>query len=491
MTLNPSLLEVNTRVWLKQFAPGAKLSDINDSFLKDLEKRKIEILWLMGIWRTSKALAKKCCFGIDLVPGYTKALSDWKKDDVIGSPFAIDDYIINPELGDEKDLLELKEKLNKNNIKLFLDFIPNHFGADSVLLNSRPEIFLQTDKESFIKDPYAFFEYNAGHPVYVAHGRDPFFPPWDDTAQLNYFEPETRDLMIEKLLYIASVADGVRCDMAMLPLNNVFQNTWLGVLSESNYVKPRDEFWKIAIGRVKEKFPDFIFLAEAYWGLEWQLQQLGFDFTYDKTLTDRLAEGDVEGIKGHLHADKDFQMKSIRFIENHDEERAITNLGRYKSFAAAVIISTIQGLRFYFDGQFEGKKIKLPVQLGREPSEKTSQPTLRFYNTLLAITGEKIFKNGNWLMLNPSHTHPANNSFENFLTWQWNLDNEYRIVVINYSHINSQCRIVLELPTDKEEIQLEDLLTRTIYKRSVNEIRDPGLFIELKGYQSHIFSIIL
>ena len=61
MTFNPSLLEVNTRVWLKQFAPGAKLSDINDSFIEDIKNKGIGILWLMGIWRTSKVLVNKCC----------------------------------------------------------------------------------------------------------------------------------------------------------------------------------------------------------------------------------------------------------------------------------------------------------------------------------------------------------------------------------------------------------------------------------------------
>ncbi len=491
MLLNPCLLEVNTRVWIKQFTPGARISDIGDWFIEEMKSKGIEILWLMGIWKTSEALAKKCCFGTDLVPGYVKALNDWKKDDVIGSPFAIDDYIINPGLGNKKDLLDLKQRLNKNNIKLFLDFIPNHFAADSSLINTNPEIFLQTDKDSFIKDPYAFFEHKNNKSIYIAHGRDPFFPPWSDTAQLNYFEPKTREIMLEKLLHIASIADGVRCDMAMLPLNNVFQNTWMGVLGKSGHKKPADEFWKNAIQRIKEKYPDFIFMAEAYWDLEWQLQQLGFDYTYDKTLTDRLSEGDVQGIRAHLQADTEFQLKSVRFIENHDEERAISKFGRYKSLAAAVVISTIQGVRFYYNGQFEGRKIRLPVQLGREPVEKPSQQVLKFYENLLQITKSDIFKTGTWQMLNPLQTDTDNNTRENILAWQWSLENELRIVVVNYSHSTSQCRLKIDLSAGKKAVHLEDLLTKIIYNRSVNEMRDPGLFIELKGYQSHIFSVIL
>ncbi len=491
MLINPGLLEVNTRVWIKKFGHKARLSDIDQKFIDDLNTRGIEIFWLMGVWKTDPELAARCGFGIDLVPGYMKALNDWKREDVIGSPFAIDDYVLNPALGTEDDLLKLKERLNKAGVKLFLDFIPNHFGANSSLIKTNPEIFLQTDEESFRKDPYAFFEYDAGKPLFLVHGRDPFFPPWSDTVQLNYFEPAARELMIRKLSYVASVADGVRCDMAMLPLNNVFQNTWMGVLSKIDYKKPPDEFWKTAIVRTKEKHPDFMFMAEAYWDLEWQLQQLGFDYTYDKKLSDRLSDGDISGIKAHLQADKQFQLKSVRFIENHDEDRSITRLGRFKSLAAAVVISTIQGVRFYNDGQFEGRKTKLPVQLGREPVEKPSVMVQLFYDTLLKIVKEDIFKRGTWTLLNPMSTHITNITCDNFLAWQWSFEGEMRLVVINYSHSTSQCRLKIDLPTGKERITLQDLLTNTDYARSVKEISDPGLFIELKGYQSHIFAFTL
>ncbi len=491
MLLNPGLLEVNTRVWIKKFGRDARLSDIDQRFIDDLNAWGIDIFWLMGVWKTSPDLAAQCGFGIDLVPGYVKALSDWKKEDVIGSPFAIDDYVLNPVLGTEEDLLKLKERLNKAGVKLFLDFIPNHFGANSPLIKSHPEIFLQTDKDSFKKDPYAFFEYDAGSPLYLVHGRDPFFPPWTDTVQINFFEPAAREILIQKLSSIASVADGVRCDMAMLPLNNVFQNTWMGVLSKADYKKPGEEFWKTAIAKTKEKNPDFIFMAEAYWDLEWQLQQLGFDYTYDKRLYDRLSEGDIPGIKAHLQADKDFQLRSVRFIENHDEDRSITSLGRFKALAAAVIISTIQGVRFYNDGQFEGKKTKLPVQLRREPDEKPSIMVQKFYDTLLKAVKDETFKKGNWQLLNPFNTDPGNISCDNFLAWHWRLENEMRIVVINYSHSTSQCRLKIDLPTGKNDVTLKDLLTGVVYKRSVKEISNPGLFIELRGYQSHIFALTL
>lgn len=485
------MLEANTRIWIKRFGQNTRLNNIPDEYIEKLYAQGIEIFWLMGVWKTSKSLAEKCCFGSETVAEYMKALEDWKKADVIGSPFAIDDYILNPELGEEGDLLTLKEKLNKKGIRLFLDFIPNHFGADSSLISLHPEIFLQTDQESFIKDPYTFYEYKNGKSIYIAHGRDPFFPPWEDTAQLNFFEEKTRDLLIEKLEYISTIADGVRCDMAMLPLNNVFQNTWSGALSKSGYKKPSVEFWQTAIKKIRQKKSDFIFLAEAYWGLERELQKLGFDYTYDKTLTDKLVNRDIPGITAHLNSDQEFQLKSVRFIENHDEARAAKILGISKSLAAAVVISTIQGVRFYYDGQFEGKKIKLPVQLGREPMEKKSREISEFYNNLLQITNNKIFKYGNWQLLFPVAVDPGDSTNENILAWMWNLNKESRIVVINYSDIISRCRIKLETLTKERRIRFEDLLTSKYYQRSTDEVKNPGLFIELKEYQSHIFSVSL
>jgi hypothetical protein len=294
--------------------------------------------------------------------------------------------------------------------------------------------------------------------------------------------------MINRLLMLAEVCDGVRCDMAMLQLNNVFQNTWLGVLSKTNFTKPADEFWKIAIEKVKDKRPDFIFLAEAYWNLEWELQQLGFDFTYDKKLTDRLASGKIYSIEGHLEAEKQYQVKSARFLENHDETRAIIKFGRKQSLAAAVLISTIQGMKLYFDGQFEGKKVKLPVQLGREPEEKISEPIKEFYAKLLQITKSEIFREGEWKMLEPSPAAPDNISFQNMLAWQWKLGRQYRLVIINYSENISQCRLKFDVSANGDDIRLADLLNNINYTRSTDEISTIGLFVELENYHCHIFS---
>ena len=486
MLTNPKLYEINTRVWLKKI--NKKLSDLPFTFFTDLAQRGINIIWLMGLWKTTPGTIDKNCFTQELINSYDKALKGWKKEDVIGSPYSIDEYEVNPEIGSWNDLIDLKKKLNNIGIKLLLDFVPNHFSIESRILKNHPDIFLQVDVEFYQKDPFTFFRNKFNPDIILAHGRDPLFPAWQDTAQVNYFNTNARNYLCKILLKLVEVCDGVRCDMAMLPLNNVFFNTWVGVLNKTNFKKPVDEFWEMAIKTVKEKNSNFIFLAEAYWDLEWDLQQLGFDFTYDKRLTDRLASGYLPEIIAHLKAETDFQNKSVRFTENHDELRAVTKFGKFRSLAAATVISTIQGMKFYYDGQFEGKKIKLPIQLGREPEEKFSNTIYKFYDKLLNITKEDIFTFGDWALLEPISAGNGNLSFQNFLAWQWSYKNTKALIIINYSELTSQCRIKIETNSNKDFIILQDQLNGKVFDRSISEIKNPGLFIELKGFASHIFT---
>jgi glycosidase len=240
---------------------------------------------------------------------------------------------------------------------------------------------------------------------------------------------------------------------------------------------------------VKSKRDDFVFIAETYWDLEWQLQKLGFDFTYDKRLTDRLVAGDVNSIRDHFQAEEEYQNKSVRFLENHDEDRAIIKLGRERSLAAAVIMSTIPGVAFYFDGQCDGKKIKLPVQLGREPEEKQDEKIKEFYRNLFNITKAKIFRMGKWQLLETIPVSASDKSNENLLAWEWRLEDEIRIVVVNYNNSTARCRLKFDISSIQDEVVLKDLMNNNIYKRSLHEISEKGLFVELKSFNSHIFQV--
>ncbi len=142
-------------------------------------------------------------------------------------------------------------------------------------------------------------------------------------------------------------------------------------------------YWTTVIAAVKAKWPEFRFIAEAYWDLEWELQQQGFDYCYDKKLYDRMEKGDAESVRLHLLADRSYQEKMVRFIENHDEPRAAATFGGGKDRAAAVAILTLPGAKLLYEGQFEGRKVRLPVFLGRCPAEPADQDLAAFYGRLL------------------------------------------------------------------------------------------------------------
>ncbi|MFZ6034334.1 MULTISPECIES: alpha-amylase family glycosyl hydrolase [Melioribacter] len=487
MNYNPSLYEINIRAFLKRFGEDAALENIPDDYWMELRSKGIDYVWLMGVWKTCEENVDKYCFEDYLIKSYDKALSDWRRRDVIGSPFAIDKYEVNPRLGTEESLLKLKNLLNDIGIKLILDFVPNHFGADTSLLRDAPDIFLKVDESNYLKDPHTFFKPFEDRDEYYAHGRDPFFPAWQDTIQVNLMSRKARGYYIDILGKMTRLCDGIRCDMAMLAMNNVFKNTWAGVYNNAEDEGPVVEFWEEIIGSVRSVRNDFIFIAEAYWDLEWKLQQQGFDYTYDKKLTDRITAGYVRDIHDHLMAEESYQKKSVRFIENHDEERSVTLLGKEKALAAAVIISTIQGMRFYFDGQFEGKKIKLPVQLGREPAEPVNKEIKNFYDKLLSIVSSDVLKKGKWTLLEPAPAWDGNSTYLNMLAWEWTHQHKNCLVVINFSDKTSSCRIKLDLRDYDEEILLNDLLNDKVYRRSSEEIIMQGLYIELKPYASHIF----
>lgn len=510
MKKNSKLYEINIRVWLnnlsinpdkefiKQNFPARdnsekkkdnlRLIQIPKSYWKNLADKGFNYIWLMGIWETTTSNIDECCFEEYLVNSYNKALKDWKREDVVGSPYSINRYELNPEITSQEELLEVKKILNDLGIGLILDFIPNHFSSDSEYVKSKPEIFLEGKEEFLISDPNTFYRPKLNLNKIFAHGRDPFFAAWTDTIQINYFNPKARQFMIDNLKKISKICDGVRCDMAMLVLNNVFKNTWQGVLDENNFRPIENEFWQEAISEIKSLNKNFLFLAETYWDLEWQLQQLGFDFTYDKKLYDRLKDGSVASIQGHLNADYNYQLKSIRFIENHDEERSITTFGPEKMRAAAVIISTIQGMKLFFDGQFEGRRIRLPIQLNRFPDEKLNKEIKTFYDKLLNITKEEIFSEGEWQQLQPLPAWHLNHTNENFLSWNWNFKTERRLIVINYSKIISQCRIKFDLTGFGEMINLKDIFNDKEYLRATEEIITQGLYVELHPFHFHIFT---
>ena len=191
------------------------------------------------------------------------------------------------------------------------------------------------------------------------------------------------------------------------------------------------------------KVPGFLFLAEVYWDLEWTLQQQGFDYTYDKRLYDRLEEGHARPVREHLFAGLDFQDHLARFLENHDEPRAAATFAPEVHRAAAILTFLTPGLRFFHQGQREGKRVRIPVHLGRGPDEAKDAGIAAFYDGLLECLKDPAFRDGDWQLLECRPAWEGNGTSDSFVAFSWTGAGERRLVAVNYADHRSQCYVTM------------------------------------------------
>jgi hypothetical protein len=302
---------------------------------------------------------------------------------------------------------------------------------------------------------------------------------------LNAFASGLRQAAAATLEDIAARCDGVRCDMAMLLLNSVFPRTW----GERAGAVPETEYWRDVIEAVRARHPTFLFLAEAYWDLEWELQQQGFDYCYDKRLYDLLRAGDADGVRRHLSSDAAFQARLVRFIENHDEARAAAAFPGARSRAAAVAFATLPGARLLHEGQLEGRRARLPVQLARRPDEPPDPGLEAFYARLLRAVAGPAFRGGGWRPLE-CEGWPDNATFRKLLAWSWELGGERHVVVVNLSDAPAQARVRLPWPDlVARRVRLSDAIRGEVYDRDGAELAASGLYVELGAWDVHLLAL--
>ncbi len=495
---HPLLYEVNTRVLLSELSASegkrVTLASLPDRVLDDWASHGFDAVWLMGVWTTGALGRQIARTNPVLRESYKTVLPDFSDKDVLGSPYAVKSYTIPREFGGKQGLLSLRKKLEKRGMGLLLDFVGNHTARDCAWVVQHPEYYVHGREGEDVTSPDYFFRTRTSKgEMVLAYGRDPYFPGWTDTVQLNYWNPAVRREQQRLLGQIASLCDGVRCDMAMLLLREVFGRTW-GDHVDLGGVQPEEgEFWKETIDRVKANWPNFIFIAEAYWNLEWQLQQLGFDFTYDKILYDRLLREGAASVYDHLKAEITYQQHSVRFIENHDEPRAAHVLpSEAWHFAAAVVASTTPGMMLFHEGQFEGSRIRLPLQLGRRPVEAVRPAIKSFYRRLLSCLKAPALSDGDWHLLTIRPAWNENHTWTNVIAHCWRGKNgEARLVVVNYAPQNSQCYVdvrpeVLSSP----RVGFRDLMGDAVYVRERAALSTRGMYFDLPGYGFHLFEVL-
>ena len=476
----PVIYEINTWVWLNELSRQNKrtitLGTVPSGQWDAIASLEVDAVWLMGVWERSLDGIRIANENAGLQADFRNALPDYTPADNIGSGYCVHRYVVDERLGGPEGLVTARQMLAQRGLRLILDFVPNHVAPDHPWVFEHPAYFVQGTREDLERAPGEFFE--AGGTV-IANGRDPYFPPWPDVAQLNAFNPSLRQAVIETLNSIAEQCDGMRCDMAMLLLNNIFERTWGGRVGGP----PPEEYWREVFSAVRLQHPNVLFMAEAYWDLEWDLQQLGFDYCYDKRLYDRLEHDNAESVRLHLSAGLDYQDKLVRFIENHDEPRAAATFSPEKERVAAVTIMTLPGAKLLYEGQFEGRRVRPPVFLARRPDEPIDLDLQAFYHKLLAAVKEAGLRKGDWRLCERTGW-PDNSSYLNLVAWCWSLGEARYLVVVNFSEYQSQARI--QLPWDnlaRRAWQLTDMLSGDMFEREGDEMQLTGLYVDLPAWR--------
>jgi hypothetical protein len=483
----PVIYEINTAVWLDALSRAAgrrvTLVGVAAADWDAVTPAGVDAVWLMGVWDRSPAGLAIANANAELQASFADALPDLQRADVIGSPYCVRRYSVDAAFGGPDALPVARAALAARGVRLILDYVPNHVAPDHPWVSSRPELFVRGDEDDIKADPAGWM---AAAGQVLAHGRDPYFPPWPDVVQLDAFSPAMRAATADTLAGIAGQCDGIRCDMAMLMTNQVFARTWGGRTGPA----PAAEFWPAVLGRLRARHPQTVLIAEAYWDMEWVLQQQGFNFCYDKRLYDRIIGADASAVRGHLRADLSYQARLVRFLENHDEPRIASRLPADAERAVAVAVATLPGATLWHEGQFEGRRVRPPVFLSRRPDEPADLDLADWYRRLLAAVAQHV-RAGAWRLLEATGW-PDNQSCRNMAAWSWAGDpgGDRHVVVVNLSGQPAQARVPLDWPDlPSRSWRLTDILGESVFERDGDELASPGLFVALGPWQFHLLAV--
>lgn len=321
-----------------------KMSDVSSEALQSIKRLGANYVWYTGILQQASKTDWTAYGLLQQNAAVVKGNA--------GSPYAIVDYYsVSPDLVDDvnnriQEFEALVKRTHDAGLKVVLDFVPNHVAREyhSTVCPAGVEALGAKDNTDVAFDAQNNFYYFptetlVWHNTYqetpakvsgndVFHSVTPSEDDWYETIKLNYgveyretgerikhFDPipSTWNKMTDILLYWASKGvDAFRCDMSeMVP----------------------SEFWQYGIGRVKEQYPNILFIAEIYNPRVYEeyIATGGFDYLYDKVeLYDSIrsvVEGrrPIEAIEACLtlptYTNEVVAGHMLNFLENHDEQR--------------------------------------------------------------------------------------------------------------------------------------------------------------------------
>lgn len=475
---HPFLYEINTRPWLYELGikygkPIVKLTDIPLQEFDELARNGVDIVWMMGVWKLGQ-------YGLefDKKLDYSEWLPNWTEEDVIGSPYAVYEYTCNPDIGTNNDLMWLKAILNSRGMKLMLDFVPNHSAVDAPQAKSNPEMYIRAPEGKRDEERYT----DEG----LAYGANENHFTWKDVLQWNYWNKDTIEFMKNNIINIMSFADAIRCDVAYQEINDIFGRTWPDELEAYGYTKPEEEFWTYAIKAAKELNPNIIFLAESYKD-EYNeiLINLGFDYAYNRNILKKLMSSGNDFKEYIKDKQGSFWKDKANFVENHDEKRAVYNMGNNykKAKATGTIAATIGGMIFMNHGQWIGKKNMLDVHLRRGEDEPVNYEIKSHYQRLNQIIKNKTFRSVNFYYAGVIDGERK----DDFIAYIREDEDEHYLVVVNFSENEGCANVPIYNLKGRRYTLVYDVLNEVEYIKTYDIVKNQGLQVCIKAWESQIF----
>jgi glycosidase len=553
----PSLVLIakNTHVWLDQLSskyqyPMTRLDQIPDEELEILARRGFSGLWLIGLWERSPAsqeIKQRC-----------------GNPDAVASAYSLYDYQIAADLGGEEALQNLKDRAWQRGIRLASDMVPNHVGIYSKWLIEHPDWFVSLDYSPFpsysfegpdlssdervgifLEDHYydrsdaavVFRRLDrwTGVEKYVYHGNDGTSMPWNDTAQLDYLNPEVREAVIQTILHVARLFPVIRFDAAMTLTKKHYQRLWFPEPGTGGAIPTRAEhgltkgefnaqmpaeFWREVVDRVAEEAPDTLLLAEAFWLLEgYFVRTLGMHRVYNSAFMNMLRdEKNAEYrlvIKNTLEFDPEILKRFVNFMNNPDEETAIAQFGKDdKYFGICMMMATVPGLPMFGHGQVEGFAEKYGMEYRRAywDEQPDSHLVQRHEREIFPLLRRRyLFAEVKDFLLYDFYT-PEGYVNEDVFAYSNRAGDERMLVVYHNKYAeargwirssvahsvktkNGERTLVqkdlgqgLGLHPDKDHFCIfRDCVAGLEYIRSSHELCQTGLYVELGAYKYHVF----
>ncbi len=548
------MMAKNSFVWLNQLSKQygrqiERLDQIPDETLDQLSNWGFTGLWLIGLWERSDASRqiKQMC----------------GNPDAVSSAYSLARYQIAERLGGELSYQNLSQRCAARGIRLASDMVPNHMGIDSDWVYDHPDWFIQSDQSPFpaysfngadlstrpgtsinLEDHYysrsdasvvfKHYDHGNGRTRFIYHGNDGTSMPWNDTAQLNYLNPEVREAVIQTILSVARKFPIIRFDAAMTLTKKHYQRLWFpqpgsggDIPSRAEHAMTREafdasmpeEFWREVVERVANEVPDTLLLAEAFWLMEgYFVRTLGMHRVYNSAFMNMLRNEENEKyrqlIKNTLVYDPEILKRYVNFMNNPDEKTAVEQYGKGdKYFGICTLLSTMPGLPMFGHGQIEGYSEKYGMEYYRPYwDESPDQDLIRHHQAVIfpLLHRRKVFANVNRFRLYDFHV-PGGAINEDVFAYTNYQDGQSALVVyhnkyaetsgwINTSapylvkqgsdgHLETQnLAAALELNGSYTDLVLfQDQYSKRYYLRKLQEIREQGLFITLQSYACQVF----